>query len=321
MSILLSCISTKHSMLKKHWKDTRSSQDENQDRTECPVTTLGSQDKPKEDQGGLLCVLDDNEAVESAVELAMPAGMAYSEKGVLVAALDTIHEVTRDLSHVQHDVVSLPTFNLLHSLTQTQRGYLVASTGLDAILEFTRDGELLWDWWATDHGFAVTPAGERRNIDKAADHRTIKYGTLKQTTHVNSAAELPNGDILASLFHQGMIILIDRETGKWRTVLEGLDHPHAIRVLAEDYITLADTGRGRALMVKIKDGKGTIEAEVQAGTTWLQDSFYDYRNDRWILVDGKNTRVTLRTGPTGNKLLAQYNLNPEWRLYEALPLS
>jgi hypothetical protein len=316
MRFLLSCISTKHSMLKNHWEQTQ------QQRTFCPVTTLGSMQKPREDQGGLLCVLDndDKKTVQTVVDLTMPAGMTFSDRGVFVAALDTIHEVAADLSTVRRDVVSLPTFNLLHSLSRSSRGYLVASTGLDAILEFTRDGEILWDWWATDHGFEETPTGERRVIDKTADHRSIKYGTLAQTTHVNSVAELPDGMVLASLFHQGMVIAIDRESGDWRPVLEGLDHPHAIRILTGDYFTVADTGRGRGLMVRIKDGRGQIEAQVQADTTWLQDCLYDYRHDCWICVDGKHSRVTLHAGTSGDRALTRFDLDQEWRLYEALPL-
>src|SRR5579885_1468563 len=227
MRFLLSCISTKHSMLKNHWEQTR------QQRTFCPVTTLGSMQKPREDQGGLLCILDndDKETVQTVVDLTMPAGMTFSDRGVFVAALNTIHEVTTDLSAVRRDVVSLPTFNLLHSLSRTSRGYLVASTGVDAIVEFTREGRELWSWWATEHGFTQTPIGECRFLDTTIDHRGIKYGTLAQTTHVNSAVELSDGRILASLFHQGMIIAIDRASGAWQPVLEGLDHPHALRVL------------------------------------------------------------------------------------------
>ncbi len=310
MYMLLSCISTKHSMLKEHWT-------KQQDHQSCPVTTLGSLQKPREDQGGLLCALD-GEAIQSLVELSMPAGMAVSDKGAFVAALDTIHEVSVDLLTIRHDVVSLSTFNLLHSLSRSQRGYLVASTGLDAIIEFTRDGRELWSWWATEHGFELTPTGERRVIDKTADHRGTKYGTLTQTTHVNSVAELPDGRVLASLFHQGMIIAIDRESGDWQTVLEGLDHPHSIRVLTQDYITVADTGRGRGLMVKIKDGRGEIEAAVSANTTWLQDCVYDDRHNRWVLVDGQNSRIVQRSGINGDKVLTQLELDPEWRLYEVL---
>lgn len=314
MALLLSCISTKHSLLKKHWANAR------EEHVECPLTALGSRQKPTEDQGGLLCLLDEKGQILNTTELPMPAGMAFSDDGILVASVGTIHEVSPDLSRVQRDIVSLPSFNLLHSLSRTQRGYLVASTGLDAILEFTHDGELLWSWWATEHGFEVTPTGERRDLDKEADHRAIKYGTLAQTTHVNSATELPDGTVLASLFHQGMVIAIDRKSGTWQTVLEGLDHPHSIRVLTKDYITVADTGHGRALMVNILDGKGKIVAQVQENTSWLQDCFYDQRSDCWILVDGKNSHVSLRTGTSGAHPLAQFDLDPEWRLYEALPL-
>lgn len=325
MNFLLSCISTRHSMLKNHWKQTGQAQQEGptaqqEQKTECPLTVLGSLEKPKEDQGGLLCLLDECGNTLSSVALPMPAGMAPSEDGVLVASLGAVHKVTSDLSSIQQDVVSVPSFNMLHSMSRTQRGYLVASTGLDAILEFTEEGDLLWSWWATEHGFETTPTGELRVVDKTADHRAVKYGTLAQTTHVNSVAELPDGCILASLFHQGMIIAIDRESGDWETILEGLDHPHAIRVLADNYFTVADTARGRALMVHIKDGRGVIEAEVSAGTDWLQDCSYDYRRDHWVLVDGKNSRVSVRTGLSGDRTLAQFNLNPEWRLYEVLPL-
>jgi hypothetical protein len=185
-------------------------------------------------------------------------------------------------------------------------------------VEFTRDGQLLWSWWAIDHGFEFTPMGDRRVLDKSADHRGSRYGTLLQTTHVNSAVELPDGRILASLFHQGMVIAIDRESGEWQLVLENLDHPHSIRVLDERHFTVADTVRGRALLVSLNGERGKVELEVAAGTSWLQDCLYDYHHDRWVLVDGKHSRIVLRSGPSGSKALAQFDLDPEWRLYEAL---
>jgi glucose/arabinose dehydrogenase len=276
--------------------------------------------KPKEDQGGLICLLDENGQVQAEVEMTMPAGMALSDDGVLVASTFEVHKVSANLDTIEQRAVSLPMFNMLHSLSRSQRGYLVASTGLDAILEFTQEGELLWIWWAIEHGFEQTPTGEPRILDKRADHRGVTYGTLAQTTHVNSAAELPDGTVLATLFHQGMVIAIDRASGNWLPVLDGLNHPHSVRVLSEDYITVADTGNGRALLVKLKDHQGTIETQVSADTNWLQDCCYDYRHDRWFLVDGKNSRVNLRTGTAGEKQLARFDLNAEWRLYEVLPL-
>src|SRR5207237_9214072 len=101
----------------------------------------------------------------------------------------------------------------------------------------------------TNTAYGLTPNGRPRVKKKAPDHRKILYRTLQQTTHINSAAELPDGRFLATLFHQGMIIVIDRETGAWQPVLEGLDHPHAVRVLDENHFTVADTVHGRAWLV------------------------------------------------------------------------
>jgi hypothetical protein len=310
MRLLLSCISTKHSVLKQHW--TTSSE-----QTECPLTVLGSYEKPQEDLGGLLCLIEDMGCSQKTVELKMAAGLVDSDRGVLVTAFSNVHEVDADLGIVHQDVVSSPLFNALHSISRTRRGYLVASTGLDLLLEFSRDGEILWSWWAIDRGFELTPTGRRRKVDKSADHRTIKYGTLNQTTHINSVAELPDGRFLASLFHQGMVIAIERESGEWQPVLEGLDHPHAVRVLDEHYFTVADTVRSRALLASINGRGGRIEAEIDTGTSWLQDCRYDTHHDCWVLVDGKNSRIMLRRGRAGNKTLAQFDFDPEWRLYEA----
>src|ERR1700730_15448692 len=309
MKLLLSCISTKHSVLKQHWT-------ESSEQTQCPLTVLGSYQKPEQDLGGLLCLIGDMGCSQKTVALEMAAGMVASERGLFITSFGSIHEVDADLGIVHQNMVSSPLFNALHSISRTRRGYLVASTGLDLLLEFNRDGEILWSWWATDHGFELTPNGRPREIDKAADHQNIQYGPLSQTTHINSAAELPDGRVLASLFHQGMVIVIDRETGEWQPVLEGLDHPHAVRVLDEERFSVADTVRGRALLVHINEGRGQVEEEIDTGTSWLQDCRYDGNHNCWILVDGKNSRIILRRGLSGDKTLAQFDFDPEWRLYE-----
>lgn len=313
MKMLLSCVSTQHSILKHHWEKSR-------EEIACPVTVLGSFRKPNEGKTGLLCLLDEAGRPQQAVEMLSPTGMVRSPEGVFVAADATIYHFSPDLSLVRENAVDLPLFNVLHSLARTRQGYLAASTGVDALAEFDQEGNLLWDWWAVEHGFDTTPAGVARVLDKTGDHRNIRYGTLEQTTHVNSAAELPDGRILATLFHQGMVIMIDRETGKWQPVLEGLEHPHSVRVLDEQYFTVADTGRGRALLVSFVDQRGRIVVEVDGQTDWLQDCQYSERDDCWFLVDGKNSRVLLYSGISGYKPLEQFNLDPEWRLYELLLL-
>jgi len=167
MKLLLSCISTKHSVLKQHWT-------ESSEQTQCPLTVLGSYQKPEQDLGGLLCLIGDMGCSQKTVALEMAAGMVASERGLFITSFGSIHEVDTDLGIVHHNMVSSPLFNALHSITRTRRGYLVASTGLDLLLEFNRNGEILWSWWATDHGFELTPTGRPRVIQKTADHRTIR---------------------------------------------------------------------------------------------------------------------------------------------------
>lgn len=313
MQMLLSCISTQHSLLKQHWETSRQ-------EIACPVTVLGSFQKPNGGKTGLLCLLDEHGQPQRALELLSPAGMIRSTQGVFVASASTIHEVSSDLSTLKQDVVSLQSFNVLHSLARTQRGYLVASSGVDVLAEFDEDGQLLWDWWAVEHGLEMTPTGERRVLERDMDHRHLKYGTLEQSTHVNSAAELPDGRILATLFHQGMVIVIERANGTWRPVLEGLDHPHAVRVLDAQHFTVADTAHGRALLVNWEHEQARIVQEVHAETDWLQDCQYSARDACWYLVDGKHSRVLRRGGLAGDKPLAPFEFDPEWRLYELLLL-
>ena len=41
----------------------------------------------------------------------------------------------------------------VRSLRRTENGILVAAGGVDAVLEFDLDGNLIWSWWATEHGY------------------------------------------------------------------------------------------------------------------------------------------------------------------------
>src|SRR5438105_3263059 len=120
MRLLLSCISTKHSVLKRHWS-------ESSEQIQCPLTVLGSYQKPQQDLGGLLCLVEDMGCSRKTLEMEMAAGLVTSDKGVFVTSFGSIHEVDAGLDTLHHNVVSLPLFNALHSISRTRRGYLVAS--------------------------------------------------------------------------------------------------------------------------------------------------------------------------------------------------
>lgn len=308
MTLMLSCISTRASLLRARWQ---------RELDQAPMSVEHSPDL-----GGQICLLDElTGAIVRSVAVAMPAGLVSLGTEVAACSPYAIHRVAQDLSWIEWDAISLPSFNELHSVSRTNDGLLVASTGVDALVEVTADGGLLWSWWATAHGLDATPLGQRRSLDTRCDFRGREFGTLQQTTHVNSAVELPDGRILASLFHQGMIVAIDRHTGAWRPVLDGLSHPHALQRLADGRLVLADSQRGIALLARWEADALRVIRQIRFKTSWLQHCSYDSERDRWVLVDGGESRLVLLGGEAGTRFIGEIALDPEWRVYEALALA
>jgi hypothetical protein len=313
MKMVVSFVSVEHSALKQGW--AKAKQDRNR-----PPQVLGRLEKLPEEKDGLVCIIDETGAIHKSVKVWMPTGILVAETCLLIASPWSIHRMDRNLAHVEWNIFSMNWFNDLHSISRTQSGFLVTSTALDLLLEFDQSGRILWSWWAIDHGFNVTPMGLRRFIKKSADHRGFFYSTPAQTTHMNSAVELANGDILASLFHQGMIIYIQRGSGRWWPLLEGLNHPHSLRLQDGNCFTVADSAHGRALLIIMSSSKkASIEREIKIDTEWLADCFYEKECDRWWLLDAHNSHVVIFHEETKHHACLAFN--PEWRLFALQPLS
>ena len=142
-----------------------------------------------------------------------------------------------------------PLFSLLRSLRQTERGFLVTASGIDAVLEVDFDGNIIWSWWATEHGFDQAYQGGTRVLDKQHDHRLNNYPGRMQTTHLNSAIVDPYdpNKILVILFYQGMVVSIDRQTLVHEVVIKDLNGPHHIRPHATGYM-LSNSRKGEVLV-------------------------------------------------------------------------
>src|SRR5256714_13380867 len=99
MRLLLSCISTKHSVLKEHWI-------ESSQQTQCLLTVLGSYKKPQQNLGGLLCLIEDMGSSQKTLELKMAAGMVASDRREFVTAYDSNNEFDAASRIVHPPVVS-----------------------------------------------------------------------------------------------------------------------------------------------------------------------------------------------------------------------
>jgi hypothetical protein len=102
--------------------------------------------------------------------------------------------------------------------------------------EITPDGEVVWEWIGHDH------------LDPDIDV-FCPLCPLTIWGYINGVSVFPNGDIVASVRHLNIIMIIDRKTGdiKWRWGSDILGHPHNPTVLQNGNILLFDNGFHRPL--------------------------------------------------------------------------
>lgn len=62
------------------------------------------------------------------------------------------------------------------------------------------DGNLLYEWWAGEHGYTTTLSGHERQAGRGQEHRDQNYHTQYHATHVNEATfrDLDERFLLAS---------------------------------------------------------------------------------------------------------------------------
>lgn len=211
-----------------------------------------------------------------------------------------------------------PLFNDLHSLTPSTSGNLmVASTGTDSILEvdFEDASCVYWDWLATERGYGIRGDGSHRRIDRKCNYQSIMTTTPEHTTHLNTALnDLPHR-ILATLFHQGELIEIKKESKQSRVVLSGLKSPHNIRRRRNGFM-VCDT---RANQVLLLDESLHIEASLKADFNWVQDAIElvdgyivaDSNHDRLILLDHSGKTSSVMQYPVNSRKIASMEVVTE----------
>lgn len=277
------------------------------------IRKIGTPDSPIA-YPGLLVLVDDDGRIRRSVPFDSPKGMLWTDAGLLVACFSEIRSCGADLDD-SITLVRETWCNDLHSLRPSPRGLLVAAAGVDAAFELAPDGKTLWEWWAADHGFTTDQRGEPRLPAKEEDHRNLVYPVEMQTTHINAIAALDGTTFLATLFHEGALVAVDVDTGECSVLLEGLGRPHAVRVLGNGMVTLADTTAGTAILGRVQRRRFEVLQRIDTGTSWLHDAHFD--GERWMFVDGANSRV-LHADATGAVLQID-TFDPEWCLYEVLP--
>lgn len=213
-----------------------------------------------------------------------------------------------------------PLFSQLRSIRRTEKGLLVTSSGVDAILEVDLKGKLTWSWWATEQGYDQAHGGGTRVVDKGIDHRLKCYPGRLQTTHMNSAIVDPYdpSKIITVLFYQGALAKIDRKTLTTEVVAEGLSGPHHIRPHSKGYM-VSNSRKGQVIFFdrdfKIRE---TIQATGQYfPVKWVQDAI-ETPFDTHLVADCNTFRLRERSHSGQEKTFKTHLPN---RIFQIEPVS
>lgn len=203
----------------------------------------------------------------SAVE---PYGMDVWGNKMALATAKSVRLINMDTGEARF--CQNPWLNQAHTVEFSADGkkLLVGSAGFDAVFEFdTAHGEVVWEWFAWDHGFDRSKLGHyvvrsatRCRTLAAKGHEALlvedpgkyEFGipTRQKPAHLNSACYDSDGKILVTLFHQGAGYVVDRNTGEAQEVISGLSNPHKLSRRKRGGYFISDTRRGKLIFLDEK---------------------------------------------------------------------
>ena len=205
-----------------------------------------------------------------AFSVVEPYGVGASRSEMALATAQAVQLINMDTGEAR--LCHNPWLNQGHTVEFSPNGkrLLVGSSGFDAVFEFdTGSGEVVWEWFAWDHGFDQSKLGHyvvrsetKCEALKAMGHDVLlvddpeKYPfgipTRQKPAHLNSACYDMDGKILVTLFHQGAGYVVDQNTGEAKEVISGLSNPHKLSRRKRGGYFISDTKGGKLIFLDEK---------------------------------------------------------------------
>ncbi len=301
MLLLASFLTAHFGQWRQSWHDT------NPVRAGQPL--LGAEERYE----GALALLDwDRRSICWSRSFDTPSGICFADENLYLASMlgNRLYVLGSRLQ--VESTLSVPQFNDVHTVVMSSRGLLITSSGIDGIIEVSLDGRLLWHWLATEHGYDRTPAGYLRRVSLREDGRRRDHRTPEQTTHCNSAVFTgpDEGAVLATLFHQGQLIRIERRTGRHEVLVSGMTRAHAVRPAPWGGWTCCDSQNG-SVVVLTPDFR--IQNVIEGGFDWTQDALPTPA--RTLLVADANHHRVVEVDLEG-AVVADLVVPEEWKFFQ-----
>ena len=309
MQLAISYYSTMYSKLKEHWQKNSIMKHKGILGTHIPIGKTV-------ELGGVFQRMDwKTKKILDSTELPRPSGFDIKDGQFFVGSVRDnniiiLNDSLKIVGKLEH-----PHLSEIHSIHFTTRGLLVASTGVDLIIEMDLKGKTIWEWWAFDHGYENDQLGNKRIIDKSEYHCKRDYPTLLETAHPNSAIYTDQNEtsLFVTLFHQGQIIEIDCQSLEHKVVVDHLKNPHALYRLEDGGYLASDTNNNRALTF---NRQGEIKF-LTGDFRWVQDTIRTSKGT-YLIADSYNNRIV--EIDENSKVLDKFEYSPERKIYQIMEL-
>lgn len=206
---------------------------------------------------------------------------------------------------------------------------LVSSSGFDALFEYHYpSGKKVWEWFAWEHGLNKAHGSDGGDLylsRKAKDQQQLEaegkkvllienpekdhLPTAQRAAFINTASYDHEGNVLATLFHEGSVRRIDRSSGESQILLKGLKNPHGGFLIKGSRIMATNTGKGQLWIASESSLEKYMgqdlpgRAAEMLGADWWQNAVA--WNDLYLVIDSNR-----------NALLV---LDPKNQYYDLLP--
>ncbi len=301
----------------------------------------GSVERRESAEGGIVRATIANGRIrrqEILAKIVEARGIDMHMDRLAVSSDDKIFVFTPDSS--EPEIIENNWFSYIHTVkwnTDNSR-LLVTSSGVDTIMELSTDSwEVIWGWNAWEHGIntgqdpradqphiltrsaseAETLQRQGKNVLLVTNPQAEPLPTALRAAFINSAEYDEQGNVIATLFHDGEVLEIRRENDEYTTLIDGLTKPHGGMQFHDGYL-VTDTAGGQVICT---DNHRTYhytfdhlpgKPENLENLEWLQTSHY-LEN---VILTVDSNRSALICFDTQKQEKMTIPLDPDWAVQD-----
>lgn len=267
------------------------------------------------------------------------------EAGFLLTEVNRLIHVDRNGHTVRS--YTYPYFSYLHSvaLSANGRSALLASSGYDSLIEIDlASGEVIWHWFAWEHGFNPDEEGvwlaatlEAQKAYEAAGKAAMMihpdaYGeqgllVARRSAHPNCAVfeDDTNQSVICSIGAQGKVYRISKATGETEVIIDWLSSmPHGLQSHNGQWI-VTNTTEGEFWVLdrnfhpfkcyEFSSLGGRVEGS--GSSEWLQQ-VVPISRDKYVAIDSNRSIFFI---DLQQKAYSSYDIDGSYCVQDILPLS